>query len=836
MISKIFHLLKLLLTPSGLRTVFHKLMNLFRLIRSSGWKVGFWKILNFLKNPVLFQDQPGNWSAAQQYIGSRGIPENSYESHYEDDEDFSGRETDIKALAFYLPQFHSFPENDLWWGKGFTEWTNTRKAVPQYPSHYQPREPHDDIGYYDLSDWHTLEKQAAMVKRHGLYGLCIYHYWFSGKQLMEKPLNLLLEHPEIDLKFCLCWANENWTRTWDGLSDQVLIAQRHENDDVDYIKDVKKYLLDKRYIRVNGEALLLVYRPGILPDAAKTFRKWREWAMGNGIGKIHLLVVRGCANTPDSVMVEEADGEVEFPPSYTAMPTVLKSNEAGMQILSYPSYVNEIISGHGFTETYRHPVYRGAMLGWDCTPRRKAFHGWYGFSPERYYQWLCYNIRYTRKHHSEEDRFIFINAWNEWAEGTYLEPDKLFGYTNLNTTSRALFGQPLKTGITPEDNLVITKITPYYDQNWYLKTYPDIARSGLDPVRHFAEYGWREGRSPSEHFPNAVYLFYHPELKSGTDGPLVSFLHRKLPESCLGNLVKKFDLLQSEVRQKLKIRLLIPPEPEKPVDLSGRKIAVHLHCFYPDMIPQICANLNCLPGAFDLFVSIPDNRLDDPDLERRFRKQLPQLQNCEIQVCPNRGRDIAPMICTFGRKLLNYDFICHIHTKKSLHTPQHARWAEFIFDHLFWNRNWMERIFYLLTTDAKIVYPPDYLLMQEEPSGWGSNLGTAQNLLDKAGKNIDLENEFPLIEFPQGSMFWGSSEALQEMLQLPLTYEDFPNEPLGTDGSLAHALERLFFIWSKDHDGFNYQIFRPGEEDMITRKRYWYSPLNSKKKQRKKGK
>lgn len=804
-----------------------------RTVKESGWKTALRKVRNRFTNPPAPESAAAAqyldsaiWTPARRYFGFSDIPANSYESHYEADDDFSGRKTDIKALAFYLPQFHTFPENDHWWGKGFTEWTNTRKAVPQYPSHYQPREPHDDIGYYDLSDWHTLQKQAEMLKRHGIYGLCIYHYWFSGKRLMEKPVDLLLAHPEIDLKFCLCWANENWTRAWDGQQGHVLIAQKHQNDDIDYIKDLKKYVMDKRYIRVNGAPLILVYRPGILPNPSKTFKLWRKWAIENKIGKIRILVVRGCISTPESAMIEGADGEVEFPPSYTAQPTVLKSTEDGIQILSYRSYVNEIINGRGFTETYKHPVYRGVMLGWDCTPRRKSFHCWYGFSPESYYQWLCYNIKYTRKHHEPEDRFIFINAWNEWAEGTYLEPDKLFGYTNLNTTSRALFDLPLKADIIPPANFTITKKSPYYDEKWYLKTFQDIAQSGMDPLRHFVATGWKEGRSPSEYFPDAIYLFYHPELKTGNDGPLITFLRHHLPNQYLTDMVKKFDDLQTKVREKLKIKLIVPTIPKSLDDVKDKKIAVHLHCFYADMIPQICEYLASIPFEFDLFISVPQNQAIDLNLRQQFRSRLPRLRKCELQICPNRGRDIAPMICTFGEKLLNYDFFCHIHTKKSLHTPAHAKWATFIYDHLFGTQDWMERILHLLATDADTVYPPDFLMMREEPSGWGSNIVFAQKVLKKYGKNVDLEKDFPLIEFPQGSMFWGRTQALKELLQLPLTYEDFPQEPLGTDGSIAHALERLFFIWHKDLPGFNYQIFRPGEEDMMTRKRYWYKPLD----------
>lgn len=374
----------------------------------------------------------------------------AYESWYECNEDFSAFKTDIKLLAFYLPQFHTFPENDAWWGKGFTEWTNTRKAIKMFPTHYQPREPHEDIGYYDLTDWHVMAKQAKLAKQHGIYGFCFYHYWFSGKRLMERPVDILLEHPEIDLHFCLCWANENWTRKWDGAEKDILIAQKYINDDLQYIVDLKKYVLDPRYIRVDNKPLIIVYRPSLLPNPERTFGLWKQWAKENGIGEITIWVTRGCAQSPQTAIVKNADAEVEFPPAFTTDFICMDRNQIGLydyfgNVLDYRNLVSKILSKEGAVETFSHPVYRTAMLGWDNSARKQNnFDIWYGFSQQTYYSWLQYIIADTRRRHTPNERFMFINAWNEWAEGTYLEPDKKFGYTSLNTTSRALFGLPLK--------------------------------------------------------------------------------------------------------------------------------------------------------------------------------------------------------------------------------------------------------------------------------------------------------------------------------------------------------------------------------------------------------
>ena len=192
---------------------------------------------------------------------------NAYQSAYQDDESFDLSRAEAKLITFYLPQFHTFPENDKWWGKGFTEWTNTRKAQPRFPGHYQPRTPHMDIGYYDLADVNTLKRQVELAKAHGITAFCMYYYWFDGKKLMEKPLEMFLAHPEIDFKFCLCWANENWTRTWDGQANSVLIQQNYsEENDVNFIADLKRYLKDPRYLRCNGRPVILVYHAKILPD------------------------------------------------------------------------------------------------------------------------------------------------------------------------------------------------------------------------------------------------------------------------------------------------------------------------------------------------------------------------------------------------------------------------------------------------------------------------------------------------------------------------------------------------------------------------------------------
>jgi len=373
----------------------------------------------------------------------------AYSSEYQADEDFSKPSTDIKAIAFYLPQFHAVKENDEWWGEGFTEWTNTRQAEPRFPGHYQPREPHDDIGYYDLSDVEVLRQQAALARKHGIYGFCFYHYWFSGNRLLEKPVDLLLQHPEIDINFCLCWANENWTRTWDGLHKNVLMDQKYlASDAVTFIRDLQVYLEDPRYIRVDGKPVIMVYKPDIIPNVENVVKTWRQWWKTNTGGELEIWCNRtNFADTGCKFFSGFIDAIVEFPPHvvpYEVDQAKMAFNTQG-NFYDYRNLVSDIVQGTERTETPTISFYRSVMLGWDNSARRKVgWSIWYGFSLESYYQWLRHVIAYTRNSFPVDRRFIFINAWNEWAEGTYLEPDRKYGYACINTTSRALFDLPFQ--------------------------------------------------------------------------------------------------------------------------------------------------------------------------------------------------------------------------------------------------------------------------------------------------------------------------------------------------------------------------------------------------------
>lgn len=377
-----------------------------------------------------------------------GHPERLYDSEYQDDIDFYGQTSEIKPVAFYLPQFHTFPENDAWWGHGFTEWTNTKKAVPRFDGHYQPRVPHRDIGYYKLDDAKVIRQQAILAKNHGIYGFAFYYYWFSGKRLMEKPIDLLLEHPEIDIHFCLCWANENWTRAWDGGESEILMEQDYTRQDAEnFISDIRKYIMDARYIRVDNKPVILVYNADEIKNVKKVFQTWREYAVKEGVGEICIWICQTKSTAKVLGISRYIDAEVEFPPHNMRWKQMyinqIRLTEGKEAILcDYHKQVQGIVARMKKTRksAKQKPLYYCCMLGWDNAARR--MNGWTSylyFSLEDFYRWVNEIVQQTRKNHAANTRFFFINAWNEWAEGTYLEPDEKFGYASINTFSKALY-------------------------------------------------------------------------------------------------------------------------------------------------------------------------------------------------------------------------------------------------------------------------------------------------------------------------------------------------------------------------------------------------------------
>jgi GT2 family glycosyltransferase/glycosyltransferase involved in cell wall biosynthesis len=347
---------------------------------------------------------------------------------------------DVQAIAMYLPQFHRVPENDRWWGEGFTEWTNVRRGRPLYPGHEQPHVPHDDIGYYDLDDPQVLERQAALAARYGIHGFCFYYYWFDGRRILERPIDRMLRSGKPDFPFCFCWANENWTRTWDGRDREILLEQRHSAaGDERFLRDLLPALHDPRYIRIDGKPLLVVYRPALLDDAAAAAARWRSIAKGSGLEGLHLAAVQSFDR--DDPCGYGFDSAIQFPPLQIPAPDLA----AQPGFAAHDGFCGHV---HDYREAVRHaarvsrpryPLFRGVMPRWDNTARRmERATSWAHATPERYGEWLRAAVEETQREHPNGRQMIFINAWNEWAEGAHLEPDTRHGYRYLEETLAAL--------------------------------------------------------------------------------------------------------------------------------------------------------------------------------------------------------------------------------------------------------------------------------------------------------------------------------------------------------------------------------------------------------------
>lgn len=347
--------------------------------------------------------------------------------------------TSIRAIAFYLPQFHPIPENDEWWGRGFTEWTNVSKATPQFMGHDQPRLP-GELGFYDLRIVDVQRRQIELAKQYGIHGFCFHYYWFSGgRRLLEKPLNQFIENKDLDFPFCVCWANENWTRRWDGNDQEILMEQRYEpQDDLEIIKDLLPLLKDPRYIKVNGRPVIVVYRIALLPNPQKMARIWRDYCKQKGVGDP--LLVAAQSFKIDDPRPYGFDAAVEFPPHGVDLK---KLHDVEAVDTAYEGMIYDYKHIAESSRRFQWPDYmlfKGIIPSWDNEARKpRRGHVYLGSTPAIYRDWLAHLCRATAGRYSEpEERLVFINAWNEWGEGAYLEPDRRYGYAYLEATRDAL--------------------------------------------------------------------------------------------------------------------------------------------------------------------------------------------------------------------------------------------------------------------------------------------------------------------------------------------------------------------------------------------------------------
>ena len=580
----------------------------------------------------------------------------------------------VKVIAFYLPQFHPFQENDDWWGKGFTEWTNVTKAQPKYHGHYQPRLP-THLGFYDLRLPDVMEEQANLAKNYGVSGFNYYFYWFAGKTLMEKPLVNMLKNKAIDMPFCLTWANENWTRRWDGADQDVLISQSHsKQDSLAFIRYVMKYLKDERYITIDGKPVLMVYRADIIPDIKETTDIWREESQRHGLPGIYLVAIKsfGIKNVKQLGF----DAAADFPPHTTGVGSLQKKlpgtdpHFKGI-MYDYEETVREAIS----KKTPDEKTFGALMLGWDNTARKGNNANLFNnFSLLHYKQWLSNQLHksFHNNKNSADEKIVLVNAWNEWAEGTYLEPDRKFGYGYLQST---------------------------YD---VIKNYDNSYNSYL------------------------------------------SFL----------NKTRKSDYA----------------------------IIIHLH--YIDVWEDILKLLtNSGTANTDVYITATSI-----DAIKTVNKDLPHAKTMLVE---NRGRDILPFLYTLKHiEPLGYSCVCKIHGKKSIYRSDGEQLRNQLYNALLGSEQKVSNSIAEFTHDSSLgmIIPQSSLLAHDD-----NNMLFNHERVQFTSKKIGV----PFINdvFPTGSMFWFRPGAMLPLLKLE--EHDFELEYGYSDGTIAHAVERLFVTVTK---------------------------------------
>ena len=351
-----------------------------------------------------------------------------------------GATRQAKLLAYYLPQYHAVAENDAWWGRGFTEWTSIARGMPRFAGHYQPRIPRD-LGHYDLSSTDSLRRQIAMARDAGVFGFVHYFYWFNGRRLLETPTEAMLADSSLDFPFCLMWANENWTRRWDGSDQEVLISQDyHPDDDAALIACFARHFADPRYIRLSGRPVLMVYRAGLIPRCLETIARWREMFRAEH-GEEPIFVMAQSFDDRDPAEFG-FDGAIEFPPHKLTRALKMKNSEIRCydpamrgQIFSYDDVAAASLAEG--QESY--PMIKTAVPSWDNDARREGMGmALVGSTPAKYEAWLAELVARSAEQLFHGERIVCVNAWNEWAEGAYLEPDAHYGAAYLNATGRAV--------------------------------------------------------------------------------------------------------------------------------------------------------------------------------------------------------------------------------------------------------------------------------------------------------------------------------------------------------------------------------------------------------------
>ena len=600
--------------------------------------------------------------------------------------DFDIANSVVKILAYYLPQFHPIKENNEWWGKGFTEWTNVTSARAHFVGHYQPHLP-SDLGFYDLRNGRTIVDQVELAKLYGISGFIFYYYWFNSQRVLEAPLNIFMKQRDNGFPFALCWANENWTRRWDGLEAEVLLQQTYSLESAKaLIEDIVEALTDPRYIHIDGRPMFCVYRAAQIPNIERTVACWRATARAL-TGKDLFLVSALTFNDLRDPRGYGFDAAMQFPPHGAPGPSINERLEIFKEDYkgTVYDYAPMVHHARDFLRECPFPVIPSVFPSWDNTPRRgENASVFFGCSPEAYAKWLAEAAYYASQRPVFDKSFVTINAWNEWGEGAHLEPDRRFGHAFLRVTA-------------------------------------DVLRPYVKDVR--------SAYRPTSFDPAAMI--------DGLNGS------------------------------------------------SGTThLAIIVHAYYPDALKEIIKNI---PVDYyrDTFITIND------DVDKTVLTSIAEC-SCDINILffPNRGRDVRPFLGALKViRSRGYAYFLKIHTKKSIHRTDGVNWgAELtrpLLDAL--RLNAIER-FLDREPGVGLIGPQGHVISALNYMGSPANMRWIRMVCEHLG--IQLERaDFP---FVVGTMFAGRVEVLDRLVDDPWLPSMFEDELGRLDGTLAHAMERMF--------------------------------------------
>lgn len=679
-----------------------------------------------------------------------------------------------KIFAHYLPQFHRIRENSEWWGPGFTEWTNVAKCRELFPGHYQPDVP-ADLGFYDLSRVDIMHEQAQLAREHGVDGFNFYFYWFDGRRILEKPLENFLES-DVDIEFSLCWANENWTRRWDGADKEVLLEQSYRDGfEVGLFSELLPYFKDKRYLRIGGNPALSIYRPQEIPNVTQVFENLRRLAVENGLPGLHIIAVESFGLPSPSIV--GADAMMEFPPhgvgsqSITGLPPGTIEGFTG-QALDYRRAILNAVEKPKPDFIY----YRGLMPSWDNSARTgKRAHFFLNSDPHNFRIWLDFALAWTsQSFDTSEQGLVFINAWNEWAEGAHLEPDLRFGKGFLTEVRESAL-QPLSVQAARR---AVNRLVP----------------------------GTRDAQSGNS-------------ISVNTKG-ILSFSRALISEINSNNLKQVFRLLRQDPSCKELIYALREGfgavvrvngnqwrpssyvfEGEKNTADLLSKILFTVHMHYPEYVARFCKLVESMPMGGNFAVTTDSRKIFDELTSKNF-------PNVKVLLTENRGRNFGPLLVELRKEIQRFEFAIHLHSKRSVHSTRSVarRWADLHWLMLAEDKDLLERTIQLMWADRDIAVAYPLVTKVVGPTGfnWFKNKELARSWFRKHNLSF-VEDPFA---FPAGGMFMINTSAFEVLLNKEWKYADFPAETGQLDGTTHHMIERLFGAIPTSL-GFKHLIYDP---------------------------